>query len=155
MHFTKIARAAALGSAITVGTVVAIQAPAWAFAVDQFDICVTPSYRSACSSGTVSWGQRTAAISGTVIDEDVDGYTTVIFESYAGATKIQSQTRTANDSSSLGDTRDFAFSIGDPDLVGGIDRIKITVRQTRNGGVNWDSPTYQLHRDNTAENIWY
>jgi hypothetical protein len=154
MRLGRIARASALGSAITVGTVVAVQAPAFAFSADHYEICVTASYRDACSTGTISWSNRTAAITGNVIDVSEGAYTIVIFESFAGTTKIQSQTRTANEDTGLGGDRGFNFTIGDPDLVGGINRIKVTVRQMYPSSGNYDdSLSYQLHRDNVAESV--
>jgi len=155
MRLHRYTRAVSTASVIAAGLVVAMQAPAQAaWAQDQFDIAVTSSYRDKTSWGTVSWGNRTAAITGTVYDGGGDLATaTVIFEAFAGSTKIDSQTRTANEMTELGGTRGYSFSIGDPDLSGGIDRIKITVRQNIWDGSNhYDSPTFQVHRDAVAEN---
>ncbi|MFF4274270.1 hypothetical protein [Streptomyces sp. NPDC001536] len=58
---------------------------------------------------------------------DDAGATQVIFEAFAGSTKIDSGTRTADDYTDLGIVRDYNFTIGDTELPGGIDRIKITV----------------------------
>jgi hypothetical protein len=63
-------------------------------------------------------------------DCDANGmdFTTAFFEAYAGSTEIDSTTRTANrNSPSFGSPRPYTFVIGNPDLVGGINRIKITV----------------------------
>lgn len=85
--------------------------------------------------GDITWYNRTANIQGTVADHS-SGSTTAYFEAYAGSTKIDSQTRTANDDSDLGEWRDYNFTIGDSDLVGGIDRIKITVCRHYSSGVD-------------------
>lgn len=50
-----------------------------------------------------------------------------LFEAYAGNAKVDTETRSANDESDLGSVRTFGFTIGDPDLVGGINRIRVTV----------------------------
>ncbi|GKQ34693.1 hypothetical protein [Streptomyces sp. A012304] len=82
------------------------------------------------TNGTITWYNRTAMVRGTVIDEvDFYGSAVAYFEAYAGSTKIESTTRTADYYGALGAVRDFNFTIGDTDLVGGIDRIKITVCQ--------------------------
>ena len=43
-------------------------------------------------------------------------------EAFAGATKIDTQSGSVTDGE-----RSYNFTIGDPDLVGGINRIRITV----------------------------
>ncbi|MFE7709335.1 hypothetical protein ACFU6I_26855 [Streptomyces sp. NPDC057486] len=61
---------------------------------------------------------------GYVEDLDDDGSsTTVYFEAYAGTTKIASTTRTASTHNRVS----YSFPIGDPDLVGGFDRLKIQI----------------------------
>lgn len=82
-----------------------------------------------CSHGTgtgyIKWSNRSALIKGEVWDDDFDTHTwtTVYFEAYAGATKVDSDTRTAHS-----ETRRYGeFALGDPDRVGGFDRVKITV----------------------------
>jgi hypothetical protein len=81
--------------------------------------------------GHIVWANRSASIDGEVHSprqeprcDEIIRSTTAFFEAYAGATKIDSTTRTVN----YPGIRDFpGFSIGDPDLVGGINRIKIQV----------------------------
>ena len=103
-------------------------APAQAAPVSNFYVCHT-IFCDDYAYGTITWYNRTAYVSGDVWTSGaylsyVDS-TQVVFEAYAGSTKIESQTRTV---SYPPDTyRHFGFTIGDPDLVGGIDRIKITV----------------------------
>lgn len=92
-------------------------------------------YCGHASQGTITWNNRTANISGWVVDGAVGGdSTTVFFEAFAGSVKIDSTTRTQNTSSTSGSFRDFNFSIGDPNLRGGIDRIKVTVCINGGGG---------------------
>lgn len=84
-----------------------------------------PSHERGYTDGVIIWGNRTATVSGTVYDSKWNGEfsTIALFEAYAGANKIDIQRRTA----SGGGSRGFSFAIGDPDLVGGIDRVRITV----------------------------
>ncbi|MBM7787969.1 hypothetical protein [Tenggerimyces flavus] len=74
--------------------------------------------------GAVVWGNRTAEVSGSVRDSSKSQYewVTVYFDAFAGSTKIDSTSRTANN-----EERPFRFFIGDPNLVGGIDRVRIQV----------------------------
>lgn len=74
--------------------------------------------------GAVVWGNRTAEVSGTLHDGSSSDYewATIYIDAFAGSTKIDSTTRTANDVD-----RPFRFFVGDPDLVGGIDRVRIQV----------------------------
>ncbi|MEU0789715.1 hypothetical protein ABZ342_06585 [Amycolatopsis sp. NPDC005961] len=88
---------------------------------DTFRLCTTQGCGGQAIGGVI-WGNRTSTVQGTVADYLARG-TTVYFEAYAGATKIDSATRTA----SAHDDVPFNFSIGDPDRVGGFDRLKITV----------------------------
>jgi hypothetical protein len=76
-----------------------------------------------------------------------------VFEAFAGSTKIDSQTRTANKDGSTGWFRTYGLSIGDPDLRSGIDRIKITVRMNYPDGSHVNGPMYQIHRDGVGENV--
>lgn len=90
----------------------------------------TDIYNIGYTNGTITWYNRTAMVRGSVIDrEDFYGRAVAYFEAYDGSTKIESTTRTADYTGDLGAVRDFNFTIGDTDRVGGIDRIKITVCQ--------------------------
>lgn len=120
MSKAGIAVAAAIGLS-TVAAPSAAAAPAWAN--DTYYVC---SYY--CSwgyaSGGIVWGNRTANIQGSVTDVSGD-HTTVYFDAFAGSTKVDSETRTA-----AYETKSYNFPIGDPNLVGGIDRIRIQVCTT-------------------------
>ncbi|WP_416901218.1 hypothetical protein [Micromonospora echinospora] len=122
--YKKIARVLFAAALATAGSVGIAAGPVQA--AQNFDVCVGSACDLAYTQGTITWGNRTADVTGSVFDSG-QGYTTAIFEAFAGSTKIDSETRTADDETSLGSPRGFNFNIGDPDLVGGIDRIKITV----------------------------
>ncbi|BCJ41255.1 hypothetical protein GCM10010168_44470 [Actinoplanes ianthinogenes] len=109
-------------------------APTAAFAAtSEVDQCGPPIGDGTCSNyvaATITWYNRTAGIDGCVYDNFAGAdFTGVVFEAYAGSTKIDSTTRSANDTVDDFGIRCFGFTIGDPDLVGGIDRIKVTVRR--------------------------
>jgi hypothetical protein len=55
-------------------------------------------------------------------DTNVSTYTKIYVEGFAGAVKVDSETRTVNNGE-----RPFRFPVGDPDRVGGMDRIRIQV----------------------------
>ncbi|MFI2430457.1 hypothetical protein [Streptomyces sp. NPDC018693] len=120
-HITRRVTVGLLAACAALGVAVA-PASAADYPTDHFVVAKTNS----TTWGDITWYNRTANIKGTVSDHTT-GYSTAIFEAFAGSTKIDSETRSANDTSSLGEWRDFNFTIGDPDLVGGIDRIKITL----------------------------
>jgi hypothetical protein len=76
------------------------------------------------SEGYITWYNRTAHISGGVTSTLlIDDRAQVVFNAFAGTTLIDTQTRTTAPGGTLG----FGFDIGDTNLVGGIDRIRITV----------------------------
>jgi hypothetical protein len=130
-------------------SVVGLSAPASAYDPDIFHRCVSEAIScDGLTSGDITWLNRTAQVSGSVVDEG-PGSITAIFEAFAGSTKIDTQTRTTDDAStgSSASPRGFSFAIGDPDLVGGINRIRITVcrnYQTANQGC---SPQQNIWRD--------
>jgi len=119
-HLARKITVSLLGACGTLGIAVA---PASAASTSSFYVSKTNS----STYGTITWHNRTASVDGTVADHQSSAYTVAYFEAFAGSTKIDSETRSANDESSLGEYRTFAFTIGDSDLVGGIDRIKVTV----------------------------
>lgn len=102
---------------------------------DDYQTCNRGHY--AFSSGSFTWYNRTAYVSGDVnLDTSalvvnpggsvafIDSVE-VVFEAYApGGVKIEGQTRTV---SRPDESRHFGFTIGDTNLVGGIERIKVTV----------------------------
>ena len=122
-------RALALGAAVMALTG-AVNAPASAstqsWAPDHFGpIC----YVSCVNSGTegdITWGNRTASMSGHVTDNDPNAarFTTLHIDAFAGSTKIDSDAITTYINSSS-----FYLVIGDPDLVGGINRIRLQLCQ--------------------------
>ncbi|MEU9508536.1 hypothetical protein AB0D32_19935 [Micromonospora sp. NPDC048170] len=135
--YKKIARVLSAAALATAGSVGIAAAPAQA--AQSFDVCV-PGYCSwSYTQGAITWHNRTAGVTGSVVDVG-PGSTTAFFEAFAGSTKIDSQTRTADDETSLGSPRGFNFTIGDTDLVGGINRIKITVCFTDSAGQSCSSP---------------
>jgi hypothetical protein len=95
----------------------------------QFSVCGrSASGATDCGSsrtwGEIIWGNRTAQIDGGVADAGA-GSTTARFVAYAGKTLVESTTRTADDSGTPNPAL-FKFTIGNPNLVGGINRIQIT-----------------------------
>lgn len=99
----------------------------------------------------IAWLNRSARLQGHVDDLAEDHRSTTLYvTAYAGDRQIAGTTRTASDGSWPG--RDFNFVIGDPDLVGGIDRIKLQVC--------WSGPSYcsepaHAHRDSYSEQLPY
>lgn len=109
------------------GLAVASAAPAQAANTDAFSVCVSAFCSLSYTDGTITWYNRTANVAGKVVDIG-SGSTQAIFKAYAGTTQIGlTETRTANDESSLGSPRSFNFGMGDSNLVGGINRITIQV----------------------------
>jgi hypothetical protein len=109
------------------GIAAATTAPAQAaYPTDDFFLCITDTCAGS-TEGTITWYNRTANVLGDVYDFEDSYGTTAIFEAFAGSVKVDSTTRTANEDTELGWRRHFNFTIGDPDRVGGIDRIKITL----------------------------
>ncbi|MBC2903588.1 hypothetical protein [Streptomyces cupreus] len=143
---SRFVRKAAVGVLAAVGALAVAAAPAAAaeYPTDEFSLCgvsCTEDNVDGYTSGVITWYNRTANIQGSVTDIEAGPVpTTVYFEAYAGSTKIDSESRTANDASDLGQIRDFNFTIGDTDLVGGIDRIKITLCQQRPSGIACTPP---------------
>ncbi|WP_250029978.1 hypothetical protein [Paractinoplanes maris] len=98
-----------------------------AWASDYFSVDSPIGYANGAAFGDIYWYNRTAYVNGVMTDHRANTNTTLAFEAYAGPTKIATETRTANDESELGDWVKYDFTIGDPNLVGGIDRIKVTI----------------------------
>lgn len=108
-----------------------------AFPTTPFFSCWDPACLTAFTEGGITWFNRTAGVQGQVVDTADPGSTTAIFEAFAGATKIDTETRTINN-----DERPFNFTIGDTDLVGGINRIKVTVCINVAGGPFCGTPRH-------------
>lgn len=107
-------KAAAAGLAVAglgLGQLPASAAPAWAG--DHFKLCV-PGFD--CDlvyiEGWITWGNRTASV--RVDHRNSGGTLSGHFTAFAGATKVDSEV-------TYSDTR---FDIGNPNLVGGINRIR-------------------------------
>lgn len=93
-----------------------------------FWACVWESCEGTSTSGSITWLNRTATLSSVTIFKPagVDYSATAIFDAFAGTTKIDTQTRTMRITTA--DRQDFpAFTIGDPNLVGGINRIRVQI----------------------------
>lgn len=109
---------------------------------DTFDLC--PQYCNWGETiGGVIWGNRTSTVQGEVWGSANLGVT-VFFEAYAGTTKIDSDTRTAGPGVDI----PYNFGIGNPDLVGGFDRLKITICVV---GTTTCSTPVNADRDGIAE----
>ncbi|MEU8352470.1 hypothetical protein [Streptomyces sp. NPDC048845] len=136
---------------LTVGLVAACGAlgvaasPAAAYEQTSFSVCNPQCFayphqdeEEGFVYGTITWYNRTAGVTGEVNSYIEDGLPTIAhFEAYKRSTKIASETRTVAN----GGRRGFNFTTGDTNLVGGIDRIKITVCTQRNGlPVNCSAP---------------
>ncbi|GHG03028.1 hypothetical protein GCM10017567_18050 [Amycolatopsis bullii] len=121
-----------------------------AFPNDSWDISTDVSPLGLSSGGAV-WSNRSAVLQGSVQDFGGDHSTRVYFTAYAGSTKVDGDGRTAGP----GETVPFKFSIGDPDRVGGFDRLSIQVCELGAGGPQLCSPGINLHRDDLGERrVW-
>ncbi|MDN3027434.1 hypothetical protein [Streptomyces sp. S.PB5] len=107
--------------------------PAAAYPTVDFNVCnpyCDPDTEQGFVDGSITWYNRTAGVTGGVESYFEDGRpTTAYFDAYAGSVKIDSDHRTAAN----GSRRGFNFTIGDTNLEGGINRIKITVCTLVNG----------------------
>lgn len=92
-----------------------------AWAPDHFKVCWSTCVVYA--EGDITWGNRTAVVS---VQISAPGYNaSVYFDAFAGTTKVDSHV-----SFKPGDT----FTIGNPNLVGGINRIRTQVCVTSSDG---------------------
>lgn len=130
MKARNIAGRTAICGAAVAASVVGLSTPALAYAQDNFSVCysVASHCDSGYTTGAITWFNRTAEVSGQVGDRGA-GSMTAIFEAFADSTKVDTETRFTDDTA-IGTTaspRGFTFTIGDPDLVGGINRVRITL----------------------------
>jgi hypothetical protein len=137
---------------VVTASIVWVDAPAHAYPTRDFNVYGWDAYYNrGNTNGSITWYNRTARIEGAVSTgawiEDWLDHTTAYFEAYAGATKIDSTTWTAGKRTPEPIIH-FTFTIGDTDLVGGINRIKITVCDFSYDGsrecgdpVNYSRPT--------------
>jgi hypothetical protein len=148
-HFVRAVLAIGSGVALVVpqaGTATAagsVDSIADAWPNDTYD--VTEIAEQGIAIGGIIWGNRTSTIQGYVQDYGGSFSTTVYFTAYAGATKIDGDTRTAG----AGAKVSYNFGIGNPDLVGGFDRLKIQVCQSH--ASETCSDPVMLHRDGVGE----
>lgn len=102
------------------------------------------------SVGAVVWANRTATLQGHIQDDGGIVSSTVFFTAYAGDTKVDSDTRTAHP----GQDRSFSdVTLGDPDLIGGFDRLKIQVCETDHPDTC--SGPVNLNRNGVAESKYW
>lgn len=97
--------------------------PASAASTTSYNVCVEAFCNTAYTIGQITWYNRTANVRGYVVDQGDPGNTTARFTAYAGTRQIgPTQTRTIDNAQ-----RNYDFSMGDTNLVGGINKIVIQV----------------------------
>ena len=146
--FIRRIAAAAVGLALALPLVSVGQANASAWPNDTWEIY--DAKRAGASGGGVIWSNRSAKLKGYVNDFGGENSTTVYFTAYAGGKKVAGLTRTAPPGRKI----PFDPSIGDPELVGGFDRLSIQVCQPQSLS-DTCSPGINLHRNAVAERrVW-
>jgi hypothetical protein len=117
---------ALLAACLLSGTAVAGALPAHAaYPTQDYYACVSEGCPSNYGWGTITWYNRTAGISGYVVHPaGVDYVTQVNIDAFQGSTLVEHQWRTVQMADHL---LGYGFVIGDPNLGGGIDRIRVTV----------------------------
>ncbi len=132
-----------LATAVVAGGVVAAggQAPASAttqWAEDAYYVCVD----QACSmwvSGQITWGNRTALMTGNVVNDVPGGTATAAFDAFAGSTKVDSFRIIAHDDKNKSIALFEDLQVGDPTRVGGIDRIRVQIcSSSKRCSVQWN-----------------
>jgi hypothetical protein len=119
-----------LAAGVLAATAVAVAAPATAHAdpVTAFQLCDGVSTCNNYVKGTVTWHNRTATISGYVVDKGA-GFTVAKFRAYANGKQIGDDvTRYTDDTSTnpdLKSPRKLGFGIGDTNLPGGLDTVGV------------------------------
>ncbi|WP_326955118.1 hypothetical protein [Amycolatopsis sp. NBC_01286] len=86
------------------------------------------------ADGSFTWWNRTTEVQGAIstqnpvmTGEDNPIETTqIVFEAMKGSTRIASESRTVTFDDYPNGVRSIHFTLGDPDRVGGFDRIRIT-----------------------------
>jgi len=124
MNFKKIAAGALAATAMTV----AVPAVAHADPVTAFRLCDT----EACDNrvqGTVTWHNRTATVSGWVVDKGA-GFTTAKFRAYDTNGKqvgpdVSRYTDDASTNPTLKSPRAIGFGMGDTTKPGGLGKIAV------------------------------
>lgn len=93
---------------------------------DHFEACGGPSgwaCNESWSNGAISWSNRTAIVYAAVVCDTTSYSTTVSFDGYAGSNLIDRVTRTSRENCLALPN----IAIGDPDLPGGINIVRVTV----------------------------
>lgn len=117
-----------LAAGALAATAVAVAAPGIAHAdeVRYFSVCDTECDNF--TEGSITWHNRTATISGRVVDRGA-GFTTAKFRAFANGRQVGAEvSRYADDASTnpdLKSPREIGFGIGDTTLPGGIDKITV------------------------------
>jgi uncharacterized membrane protein len=126
--------------AVTAPSATADSNTSQAWANDTYAVCSSSCMLGEASGGVI-WGNRTSTVQGSV--SSYFGYlTTVYFDAFAGPTKVDSDHR-----DTFGMTS-YHFTIGNPDLPGGVDRIRVQVCTTFSDGTRECNPAQEnLIRD--------
>jgi hypothetical protein len=126
MRLLRRASLLAGGGLMTAALAFAAALPANAATSSNFSVCGPTC--GGQTYGTITWFNRTVGVNGFVFDQG-PGSTTAYFEAFAGTRKIDSDNKTADDSphNPIPNPRAISIPLGDPNLRGGVDRVKITV----------------------------
>ncbi|MFC0625418.1 hypothetical protein [Kribbella deserti] len=120
----SVRRAVATAATAVVVAVTGGQSPASATAqwdFDWFRVCVDQA-ASMCVAGHIEWGNRTSKVAADITNNVAGGIATVRWDAFANSTKIDSATSTVP-----ARTAEVNFTLGDPDLPGGVNRIRIQI----------------------------
>ena len=107
---------------------------------DDFNVCVD----QACTmsvGGTITWLNRSAQVDGAVLNNVADSTATAYFDAFAGSTKVDGMRVPAvrEPGSKYPLMVEFDVPIGDPAVVGGIDRIRIQIcSSVKRCSVQWN-----------------
>jgi hypothetical protein len=129
-HILRRSLAAAVVALVTTGLLVCRSAPALAWPVTSFLVCQVSncSGGAAQTYGSITWYNRTAGTAGQVVAyccASNHQTTRAVFDAYAGTTKID--TKSVDTYNVASPTSFGPITIGDTNLRGGINHIKITV----------------------------
>ncbi|PWK90888.1 hypothetical protein C8D88_101913 [Lentzea atacamensis] len=119
-----------IAAGVLAATAVAVAAPAAAHADTDtgFALCDTRACDNNFVMGKITWHNRTATVSGHVVDSG-PGFTVAKFRAYANGKQIGKEVSRYTDDAStnpdLKSPRALGFGLGDTNLPGGIDKIAI------------------------------
>jgi hypothetical protein len=124
-------RALFLGLALSLGLVVGTGTASAGQIGDSTTFDVGYGYGT---TGSFTWWNRVAEVQGEIHtfnpvltgDPNPIVTTQIVFDAMRGSTRIDSQGRTVTYNDYPNGSRSIHFNLGDPDLVGGFDRIRIT-----------------------------